>query len=129
MGHNDMDMNLNYHVSILKSPIPFKFGINVKGNTDKMKIRLGRARFKENMVGESTAIADTVRINLIKEIQNVFRRGKSRSSSSQRLSPLQVPKTDAIPDIDAAADTFSAADSLYFIENGLIEAPQQLLQQ
>jgi hypothetical protein len=129
MGHNDMDMNLNYHVSILKSPIPFKFGINVKGNTDKMKIRLGRARFKENMVGESTAIADTVRINLIKEIQNVFRRGKSRSSSSQRLSPLQVPKTDAIPDIDAAADTFSAADSLYFIENGLIEASQQLLQQ
>jgi hypothetical protein len=97
-----------------------------------MKIRLGRARFKENMVGESTAIADTVRINLIKEIQSVFRRGKSKSSStssSQRLSPLQVPKTDEIPDIDAAADTFSAADSLYFIENGLIEAPQQLLQQ
>ena len=25
MGSNDLDLNLNYHVSVLKSPIPFKF--------------------------------------------------------------------------------------------------------
>ena len=49
LGYNDLALNINYHVSVLESPIPFKFGINVKGNPDKLKVRLGRAKFKENM--------------------------------------------------------------------------------
>ena len=77
MGHNDMAMNMNYHVSVLKSPIPFKFGINIKGTPEKMKVRLGGAKFKENMVGERQMIADNTRVNLVQQIDNVFRRGVS----------------------------------------------------
>ena len=47
MGTNDMAMNLKYHIAVLKSPLPFKFGINISGNVDDMKIRLGKAKFNE----------------------------------------------------------------------------------
>lgn len=103
MGHNDMDMNLNYHVSILKSPIPFRFGVNVKGNVDKMKIRLGRARFKENMAAETSALADTVRLNLAREISSVFKRG----ANAARLGPLDVRRPEQLPEIDETADTLT----------------------
>ncbi|MDE6377391.1 MAG: AsmA-like C-terminal region-containing protein, partial [Duncaniella sp.] len=78
-GTNDLAMNLNYHIAVLKSPLPFRFGINITGNVDKMKIRLGRARFSEKNMPRTVAIADTTRINLVKEIRDVFRRGVSRS--------------------------------------------------
>lgn len=87
MGHNDMALNLDYHISVLKSPLPFKFGINIKGTFDDMKIRPGGAKFKENMVYESVAIADTTRINLVRQIENVFRRGVRNA----RLGKLQLP--------------------------------------
>ncbi|MCM1309994.1 MAG: AsmA family protein [Bacteroides sp.] len=115
MGNNDLALNLNYHVSILKSPIPFKFGINIKGNADKMKIRLGRARFKENMAAESRQLSDTVRINLANEIKNVFARG----AKSARLGPLKTRRPLNVDSIPEVADTLSAADSLYFRQNGL----------
>lgn len=122
MGHNDLDMNLDYHVSILKSPIPFKFGVNIRGNADKLKIRPGLARFKEKMVGQSTKIADTLRVNLAKEIKGAIKRG----AKAARVAPMEVRRPEKIEAIDERADTISHADSLYFIEQGLIEAPDSI---
>ena len=44
-----MDMNFKYHISILKSPLPFKAGVNISGNLDKMKIRVGKAKYKDDV--------------------------------------------------------------------------------
>lgn len=120
MGYNDLAMNFNYHVSVLKSPIPFKFGINVKGNPDKMKVRLGRAKFKENMAAERVAIVDTTRINLLRQIEGVFRRGIDRST---RLNLLDTGQRVERFDNDEQGDTISHADSLLFIQEGLLPAP------
>lgn len=46
-GEHKMDMNFNYHISILKSPVPFKLGLDVRGNPDKFKFRLAKARYKK----------------------------------------------------------------------------------
>lgn len=117
MGHNDMAMNFNYHVAILKSPLPFKFGINIKGNLDDFKVRLGRAKLNEKSVGHSISIADTTRINLINEIGNVFRRGVRRA----KVRRLNFGQQAQIPDYqNTTGDTISHADSLYFIQQGLI---------
>ncbi len=117
MGSNDMAMNLNYHIAVLKSPLPFKFGINISGNPDNMKIRLGKAKFNEKNMARTVSIADTTRINLVQEIRNVFSRGVRNG----KLKKLEFNKvSDAIIDIDAASDTISASDSLYFIREGLL---------
>ncbi|MCQ2147533.1 MAG: AsmA-like C-terminal region-containing protein, partial [Bacteroidales bacterium] len=43
-GLQNLDDDFQYHVSVLKSPIPFRFGINLFGNFDKWKWRLSKAK-------------------------------------------------------------------------------------
>lgn len=124
MGSNDLALNFKYHVSVLKSPVPFKFGINLSGNADKMKVRLGGAKYKPGKSGETIAIVDTARVNLLKEIDNVFRSGTRRA----RLGALKVKAQPPVVDFDSPADTISRADSLLFIKEGLIEVPDSLKQ-
>lgn len=118
-GYNDLAMNFDYHVSVLKSPLPFKFGINIKGNPDDYKIRLGRAKFNEKTSMERVAMVDTTRVNLLNQIENVFRRGVRNS----RLARLELGQKPRIESDDIASDTISHADSLIFIREGLITAP------
>jgi hypothetical protein len=119
-GYNSLAMDFNYHVAVLKSPIPFKFGINIKGNPDKYKIRLGRAKFNEKTAVERVAMVDTTRVNLIKQIENIFRRGVRNS----KMSSLKISDKPSMNyDSNIEADTISHADSLLFIQEGLIEAP------
>ena len=122
-GYNDFALNFKYHIAVLKSPLPFKFGINISGNPDKMKIRLGRARLKP---GDALTvnIVDTTRVNLMRQISNVFRRGIREGDRARlRLETLHnhgATPADEIPD----NDTLSRADSVEFIREGLIEAPE-----
>ncbi len=122
MGHNDLDMNLDYHVAVMKSPLPFSFGINVKGSADNMKIRLGKARFKEEMAASNITLSDTVRMNLAREMLSVFARG----TKAARLAPLRLTRPKRIPAIDEKSDTLSASDSLYLRQEGLIEIPDSI---
>ncbi len=124
-GYNDMALNLNYHVAVLKSPIPFKFGINLSGNPDNLKVRLGRARFSEKDFARTVTIADTTRINLVNEIGNVFRRGV-RQARMKRLDFTGVDR-NLLNDAEAAGDTISHADSLFFIREGVLPAPPEPL--
>lgn len=122
-GNNDMDLNFKYHVAVLKSPIPFKFGINVSGNPDKMKIRLGGAKLNEKNMAQTVAISDTTRINLVNQIESLFRRGVRRAGRNGGIH-LDTRNVPASPDMDESpSDTISAADSLVFIREGLIPAP------
>lgn len=120
-GSNDLAMNFNYHVAVLKSPIPFKFGINIKGNADKYKVRLGRAKFNEKTALQVTTI-DTTRVNLVKQIQNVFRRGV-RNSNFARVNVDEIKRSAKLATED---DTLSHLDSLRFIQEGLIDAPDTI---
>ena len=119
-GYNDMAMNFNYHVAVLKSPLPFKFGITLKGNPDDFKVRLGKARFNERTAIERPAIVDTTRINLLRQIEGIFRRGVANS----RIAPLKFATRPQAQNIDLNSDTLSRADSLVLIREGLIPAPR-----
>ncbi len=123
-GSNDAAFNLNYHVAVIKSPIPFKFGINIKGTPDKMKIRLGKARINEKTVAESRRITDTVRVNLIKEIAKVFRSGvRATGSRGLKLKDNRPAGSGSGSAPMELADNFSHADSVALIQQGLIEKP------
>lgn len=122
MGNNDLNFNLDYHVAVLKSPIPFKFGINIKGTPEKMKIRLGKARINEKTVASSRRVTDSLQVNLRQEMQTIFRRGIRRAGNAGlRLQSTGARKGSTSP--DASSDTISAADSAEFIRQGLIAAP------
>lgn len=114
-GSNNIDMDFNYHLAVLKSPIPFKFGITIKGTPKKYKVRFGGAKFDEDTVVEGVDIVNNVRINLLDQIENVFKRGV-RNSQFAKLQIAQPAGFETLPDAG-----LSAEDSLKLIKEGLLE--------
>jgi len=45
-GHHNLDLTYDYHVSILKSPMPFKAGIDLKGTEDDLDYKITKAKYK-----------------------------------------------------------------------------------
>lgn len=72
-GTQGLDMNFNYHISILKSPLPFKMGVTITGNLDKMKFKLGKAKYKDAVTPVAIRQVDSTRVNLGRDIVNDFR--------------------------------------------------------
>lgn len=122
VGNNDLNFNLDYHVAVLKSPLPFKFGINIKGTPENMKIRLGKARLNEKSAAKTQHLTDSMRVNLLTEMRNAFRRGL-RHAGTRGLRMQDGGRQSAGRASDA--DTISGADSLIFIREGLIAAPEK----
>lgn len=119
MGRNDLDFNLDYHISVLKSPIPFRFGLNIKGNPNKLKFRLGKAKLKEGKVGSVTSIVNDTRINLREQLAKAFRKGADAALKSKL--EIERPEFEVLAD-----DSLTAADSAMMIEQGLIQVPVKL---
>jgi hypothetical protein len=46
-GRHNMDMSFDYHISVVDSPLPLKFGIDINGTLDDLKYRLAKCRYAE----------------------------------------------------------------------------------
>lgn len=104
-GRQDLDMNFNYHISVLKSPVPFKLGINVKGTPDKMKFGIGKALYKNSFTPVEIRKVDSARLNLGQQIIEQFEGWMNRERRViRRVDFPTVP-------IATEADTISAADT------------------
>ena len=126
LGYNDLDLNFRYHISVLKSPIPFKFGINIYGNPDDMHFRFGGAKYKEDdLRAEMVEIVDTTRINLREQINSALRRGANAALRSNLRVGSRRPDMRRMME-DAEGDKLTAADSLQMIQEGLIERPDSV---
>lgn len=74
-GTQDLDMNMNYHVSIIKSPLPFKAGVNIKGTPSKLDFDITTAKLKKKAKAEEQAKNDALsfqrRIAIIRDTYNM----------------------------------------------------------
>lgn len=124
-GNNDLNFNLDYHVAVLKSPLPFKFGINIKGTPEHMKIRLGGAKLNEKSAVKTRHLTDSMRVNLLTEMRKAFRRGiRTAGTRGLRMSHGTTPVRSAASPPDDPLDRLSGADSAIFIREGLIPKPE-----
>ncbi len=70
MGLNNFDGKLYYHIGILKSPVPFPFGINITGMFHNPDLRFGGAGFKMKKGEEITStVMEENRVNLMRELK------------------------------------------------------------
>ena len=72
-GTQGLDMNFNYHISILRSPVPFKLGLNISGTLDDMKFKFGKARYKDAITPAETHKVDSTIVNMGQQIANDFK--------------------------------------------------------
>ena len=96
-GHQDLAMNFNYHISVLKSPIPFRLGINVQGNPDKMKFGLGKALYKDSFTPAEIRKVDSARLDLGRQIVGQFEGWMNRERRVIRRVDFPVVPVEAVP--------------------------------
>ena len=89
-GWHTFDGNFKYHISVLKSPVPWKFGINITGNADKWKWRFGGAKYKKIDTPVYTKQLDTARTNLLSSIRNIFDKGVSLALEQSREQLTEI---------------------------------------
>ena len=115
-GLQHLDESYNYHISVIKSPLLVKFGVNVFGkNFDEMKFRVGKARYRNTNVPVFTKQLDTVQYSLINSIHNIFEIGVEKAIRENREQDIVQQKMDQINySSDVEVDTLSAVqlDSL-----------------
>lgn len=119
-GGNTLDMHYDYHIAVLRSPLPFKFGIGITGHGDDFRIRLGKANFNPDQIVSTRQLTDTTRINLVNEIRNMFSFGVRTGHANRRLeigtlTPAQLKAEYAV------GDTLTHADSVLFMREGVLE--------
>ena len=115
-GVQKLDMSFNYHISVLKSPIPFRLGINIFGTLDKFKFRLGRARYRSENIPSYVGLIDTTRVNLRHTITDIFHKGiEAASLSGMKITPAAASLT-----VNTDSEALSKADSLELQRQGIL---------
>lgn len=72
-GQHNIDMTFKYHVSLLKSPLPFRAGVDISGSIDKMKFNITKAKYKDIFIPSRKAEVDTTQLNLKKKMREMLR--------------------------------------------------------
>ncbi len=86
-GYQQLDEWLDYHISVIKSPLLFKFGLNAWGKDfDHIKYGLGRARYRSANVPVFTKQMDTVQYSLLAAIHNIFELGVEKALAENRAA-------------------------------------------
>ena len=111
-GLQDFDQSFRYHVSVLKSPLPFRFGINLYGNFDKWKFKIGKAKYKNTNVPVFTAVIDTTKMNLVNSIHNIFTRGVEAAvqTSGSLKAAVEERKVEVGYDANSDIDSLDASE-------------------
>jgi len=88
-GTQNLDESFRYHFSVIKSPIPVKFGINLWGKDfDHIKWGLGRPKYKTVDVPVFTSQIHDVQYNLLGSIHNIFEKGVEKAIEENRSQNL-----------------------------------------
>ena len=83
-GVQNLDASFKYHVSVIQSPLPFRVGIDLSGNFDDFKFRIGKPKYRSADVPVFSEVIDETRINLRESIQDIFRRGVDNAIRENR---------------------------------------------
>ena len=84
-GTQHLSQEFDYHVSVIKSPMILKFGLNAWGpDFDHIHYGLGKAKYRSANVPVYTKELNTVQYNLIGAIHNIFDAGVEKALEENR---------------------------------------------
>ena len=88
-GIQNLDESFKYHFSVIKSPVPVKFGINLWGNDfSNIKWGLGWPKYRSANVPVFTSQIHDVQYNLLGSIHNIFELGVEKAIEENRTQNL-----------------------------------------
>lgn len=95
-GKHNLDQSFRYHVSLIRSPMVFKVGIDLHGpDFDNMKFKIGKPKYKNTNVPVFTEVIDRTRINLAESIRGIFQKGvQAAVTENERQEAIRQHKKD-----------------------------------
>jgi len=112
-GLQNFDTNFKYHISAFKSPIPFRFGVNLNGNFSDWKWKLARAKYKSANLPSFDDQVDNLRFNLISAIHNIYERGVDNAMKQTEESQTVIEERKVELEYSTAeiqADSLSSSE-------------------
>ena len=88
-GTHKLDMTFNYHISVLKSPVPFKLGIDITGNLDDFKFKITKCKYKDLFKPAKQAELDSTRRNVREQVREAVRK-QIREAAPELAGSLPV---------------------------------------
>jgi len=98
-GIQHLDGAFDYHISVIKSPLLVKFGLNAWGDDfDHIHYGLASAKYRSANVPVYTKQLDTIQYSLIEAIHNVFELGVEKAMAENRSREILRSQADAFLD-------------------------------
>jgi hypothetical protein len=106
LGHSgvqNMDMSYKHHISVLRSPIIIRLGLNMSGpDYDHMKFRIGKAKYKINKLPSFASVIDQTKNELKLSIYNIFETGVDKTIDRRDMQSLITQHQNKIGYVNAA---------------------------
>ena len=74
-GRHNLDMSFDYHISLVDSPLPFRLGVDIGGNLEKLQYRLVRPRYADLYRPASRRVVESRQLELRRMIYEALTRG------------------------------------------------------
>ena len=88
-GIQNMDMSYKHHISVLRSPLLIRLGLNISGpDYDHMKFRIGKAKYRIKKIPSFTAVIDQTKNDLRYSIYNLFETGVNQTIANNDVQSL-----------------------------------------
>ena len=120
-GVQNMDMSFRYSISVLKSPLVFKFGVDLYGSDfDNWKFKIGKAKYKNaRSIPAFSATIDQEKVNLSYAIRNIFEKGVNDAVEVSGGEAIRRKKEQMgyVAAVDMETQALSGEEQLQMEEN------------
>ena len=112
-GTQHLTEEFDYHISVIKSPLLVKFGLNAWGpDFDHIHYGLGKAKYRNANVPVFTKQLDTVQYSLVAAIHNIFELGVEKALAENRTAEYLGEASASIASSSPTSDDSAPLESL-----------------
>ena len=119
-GVQNIDMSFQHHISVLRSPLLIRLGLNLYGpDYDHLHFKLGRAKYRVKNMPSFTAVIDQTKNDLRYSIYNIFEAGVDEAMEKNSRQALIKEHENKIGYVNAAMqemEELSAEEMMQFEE-------------
>jgi|GEM_PF-1242058 Uncharacterized protein conserved in bacteria len=120
-GIHHLDMQFDYHISVLQSPIPFRVGINIYGNFDDLHFSIVRCKYRNSNLPSYVEVIQDTRLNLLQAIRALDPSAVTRSLNQGisrreqlRLTEEEEPQEEPETPEELPKETVIASEAIFF---------------
>lgn len=113
-GKQNMDMTFKYHVSILESPLPFKFGLTISGDMEDMKFKITKALYKDLLKPTSEYNVKKIRLDLKDKISDFLENISDQSYALPKFdfykAEQEIDNEETDKELEQALENYSETE-------------------